>query len=217
MEMTTHMIRISKKLALAASLTAVVVGLGTGIAFASAETDTDNITPANTSFVATSTNFVAKSTINGVPITVTCKSVTISGTTPASGLGPVNINNPSFSGCTDNLHETDIITTNSTNGPWRLTFIDAANDESQSEPNTGDQLQVTIPKAGATFQSSSIPGCTVIVASNGPATITGAYDDSNTLSFSNASIPVQGVGCTASSVTTISATFKFNINLHDVS
>lgn len=47
MEMTTRMIRVTKKLTLAASLTAIVVGLGTGIAFAAAENDTDGISPTN--------------------------------------------------------------------------------------------------------------------------------------------------------------------------
>src|SRR5215472_16514437 len=97
MEMTTRMIRISKKLALVASLTAVVVGLGTGVAFAAGDTD-DSISPASTCFTASSTNFVIEGTIDGIQVTITCN-VSISETTPASGLGPVNINNPSFSSC----------------------------------------------------------------------------------------------------------------------
>src|SRR6185437_10203057 len=154
MEMTTRMIRINRKLALAAGLTAVVVGLGTGIAFAAGDTD-DSISPANTAFTASnSTNIVFKGSINGLPITVTCKASSISGTTPASGLGPINIANPSFTMCTDSAFGTDTVTTNSTNGHWQLTFIDVANDESGTEPNTGDMLQITIPKAGATFKST---------------------------------------------------------------
>jgi hypothetical protein len=226
MEMTTRMIRINKKLALVASLTVVAVGLSTGVAFASAETDTDHISPGNTAFTATnSTNIVFKGTINGFPITVTCTHSSISGTTPASGLGPVNINDPSFTGCTDNLGGTDTVTVNHNNGPYQLTFIDAPNDEgivigSVTDESTthgthsGDQIKITIPKAGATFTSSAVRSCTITVAPSGSASITGAYDDVNTLSFSSASIPVSGAGCTASS-SAITGSYKSNVNIQD--
>lgn len=212
------MIRIIKKLALAAGLAAVVLGMGTGVVFAQGDTD-DSISPPNTSFTATATNVVIKIKVNGITVTVTCKSVTISGTTPASGQGPVNITKLSFTGCTDNAGGTDTVKTNNTNGSWQLTFIDsiATGEETQTEPNTGDSMGVTIPKAGATLTSTVLSGCTVIVAPNGPVTTVGSYDDMNTLSFNNSvSIPAQGVGCSVSSIT-ITATFKFTPGLHDVS
>lgn len=208
---TTRMTRISKKLALAASVTAVVAGLGTGVALAAGETD-DNISPANTNVTATNTtNIVFKIIINNVPVTVTCKNSSISGTTPASGLGPFNISNPSFTNCTDSLGGTDTVTTTSVNGSWQLTFLDVANDETQTEPNSGDRLQITIPKAGAKFTLSSFSSCVVTVS----GTIAGAYNDVNTLSFNGVSIPVQASGCTATA--TMTGTYKFISNLDDVS
>lgn len=213
MEMTTRMIRINKKLALAASLTAVVVGVSTGVAFAAGDTD-DSISPPNTSFVATSTNFAVKVTVNGLPITITCKGVSLSGTTPGSGLGlmPIGV---SFSGCTTSTGGTVTVTMNTANGSWQLTFIDSAatGEETQTEPNTGDAMQITIPKAGATF---TVSGCTISVAPSGPVNVVGSYDDMGTLSFNGVSIPVSGAGCVVNSVT-ITGTFKFGPGLHDVS
>ena len=222
MEMTTRMIRITRKLALAASLTAVVVGVGTGVAFAAGDTD-DSISPPNTAFTATNTthgtttNIVFQGTINGFPITVTCKNSTISATTPASGLGPITIT-VTFTNCTDSLGGTDTVTISTANGSWQLTFIDstATGEETQTEPNSGDQIQVTIPKAGATFKSSALSSCTITVAPTAPATITGVYDDVNTVSFSGVSFPVSGAGCTATS-SKITGSYKSNVNFHDVS
>ena len=218
MEMTTRMIRIHKKLAVAASLATIVVGVGTGMAFAAGDTD-DNISPASTNITASNTtNITFKGTINGIGITVTCTASSISGTTPATGLGPVNVNNPSFTGCKDTFGGTDTVTTNSTNGHWQLTFIDstASGEETQAEPNSGDKLQITIPKAGATFKSSILPGCTITAAPSGPANVSGAYDDVSTLTITNASIPVSGAGCSASS-SSMSGTYKSNPGFHDVS
>jgi hypothetical protein len=212
------MIRISKKLALAASLTAVVVGLGTGVAFAAGDTD-DSISPASTAFTANnSTNIVFKGNVNGFPVTVTCKNSSISGSTPASGLGPVNINNPTFSGCTDSLGGTDTITTNSTNGHWQLTFLDstATGEETQTEPNSGDSLQVTIPKGGATFTSTALPGCVITVTVTVTVIITGTYDDVSIVVFTNVSISVKGAGCVAASFS-ISGSYKSTTNFHDAS
>jgi hypothetical protein len=216
MEMITRMIRISKKLALAASLTAIVVGLGTGIAFAQGDTD-DSIIPVNTAFTANSTGIVFKIIVNGISITVTCKTSSISGTTPPSGLGPMNIS-VSFSNCTVSAGGSATITTNNTNGPWLLTFLDstATNEETQTEPNTGDKMQITIPKAGATFTSTAFPGCTITAAPAGPANVIGSYDDMSTLSFNNAPITVSGAGCTVTSAT-VTGSYKFTPGLQDVS
>lgn len=202
------MIRVSKKLTLAAGVTAIVLGLGTGIAFAAAENDTDGITPASTNFTSSSTNITFKGTIDNIPITVTCSNSSISGTTPAAGggLGPFNINNPTFGNCGSGL----TVKTNNTNGHWQLTFVDAANDEGSTEGSgqTGDQIKLTIPKAGATFTDIFLPGCTITVAPTGSASVTGTYDDVNTLTLSNASVPVSASGCTSSSTTSATGTFS---------
>lgn len=211
-----RMIRISRKLALAASLTAIVVGLGTGVAFAQGDTD-DNINPPNTHFIATnSTNIVFKAIVNGISITVTCKTSTITGTTPPSGLGPIDIS-VTFGNCTAG-GSSATVTTNSTNGSWLLWFLDstATGEETQTEPNTGDTMQITVPKAGATITSSVFPGCTVIVAPNGSANVIGSYDDVSTLSFNNAPITVSGTGCAVTSAT-VTGSYKFTPGLQDVS
>lgn len=206
--MTTRMIRISRKLTLAASLTAIVLGLGTGIAFAAGDTD-DNL-PANTPFTSSSTNVTFSGTINGLPINVTCTVDSLKGTTPMAptGLGPFNINNPVFSSCGSGLS----VTTNSTNGSWQLTFLDstATNEETATEGSgqTGDQIKITMPKAGAKFTDTFIPGCTITAAPTGPASVTGIYDDVNTLKLSNASVPVSASGCTSSSTTSVSGTYS---------
>lgn len=227
MEMTTRMIRINRKLALIASLTTIVVGVGTGVAFAATENDTDNINPAGTSVTATNSgNITFKGTVSGLSVTVTCKNSSISGTTPATGLGPKNINNPSFTNCSDNVFGNDTVTTNSTNGSWQVTFIDATSDEgivigtTTDEPkghgsHSGDSLRITIPKAGAKFVAAG-GFCTITVAPSGPVTVTGTYNDVNTLTFSGASIPVSGAGCTASS-SSMSGTYTFSPGIQDVS
>lgn len=213
------MIRISRKLALTASLTAVVVGLGTGVAFAAAETDTDNINPANTAFTATSTNTTFSGTLDGVPFTVTCKSVSISGTTPKTGLGPVPIT-LSFSGCTDNHGGTDTIKVTGAT----LTFVDATNDEgivigtTTDEPaghagHTGDSLQIAIPAGGGKFTTTALPGCTLTTKAD---TLTGAYNDVNTATFSGVSVPVTASGC-FSNTPTMSGSYTSNPGIQDVS
>jgi hypothetical protein len=228
MEMTTPMIRINKKLALVASLTVVVAGLGTGVAFAAnpePSPNDDSISPANTSFTATSTNITFSGHINGTPITVKCTNSSISAKTLSSGLGPINISpDPTFGSCGSGLH----VNTNHNNGSWQLTFLDAASDEgivigsTTDEPaghgtHSGDQIQITIPKAGATFTDDFIPGCTITVAPTGPVTISGTYDDVNTLTL-NTSVPVSHSGCTSDPTASVSGTYSSGTtHIQDVS
>lgn len=215
MEMTTRMRRVNKRLALAASLTAVVVGLATGVAFAQGDTD-DSISPASTNFTATqTTGAVFSFTLNGLPFTVTCKNASFSGRTPSSGLGPVNITNPIFSNCTDQGGNPVTVTTNSINGQWGTTFVDAPAESeiTGTEPNTGDQLQILIPKAGITITSKFWP-CGLSLPSTARTPITSTYDDVSTMTFQNASIPASAGSCTVSSVS-LKVTFKFTPGFHD--
>lgn len=216
MEMIRRMVRITRKLTLAASLTAVIVGLGTTAALAASDGD-DSISPAGTSYKVTNTsNIVLRGKFNGFSATVTCKNSLIMGTTPVFGLGPANISKPSFTNCTDSFGGTDTVTTNMNNGPWQVTFIDVGNDEDQAEPNFGDEIQVTIPKAGATLK---ILNCTLTVAPSQSANVAGLYDDRSVLTFSNAVVPISminGNGCTASSAT-LSGSYAVSPNLQDVS
>lgn len=142
-----------------------------------------------------------------------------------SGLGPVNINNPTFTNCTDNLGGTDGI---KTNGTWQVTFLDAANDEgivigdTTDEPSghgthSGDQIKVTIPRGGATFMSTAIPRCAITAAPTRSAPITGTYDDVNKVLFSNASFPVNGAGTCSASSSVIMGEYQVSPSLQDVS
>lgn len=206
------MIRITKKLTLVTGLTAVVVGLGTGIAFAAAENDTDNINPANAKFTSTNSGSITFSgTLDGVSFTITCSMSSLPNElTPATGLGPVNLPNPpTFSGCTDNRGGTVAI---NIGGTWTLTFNDAADDEgiiigtTTDEPpghgtHSGDRLTLGIPKGGVVF---TLNGCTLTTSGN---SITGAYDDVNTVTFSGVTINVTASGCFASNLT-MSGSYK---------
>lgn len=76
------MIRINKRLALAASLTAVVVGLASGVAFAAGDSD-DNTSPTSTKVTAdNSTNIIFRGTVGGQSVTVTCKNSSILAASP---------------------------------------------------------------------------------------------------------------------------------------
>jgi len=222
MEMKMRLMRINKKLALVASLTAVVVGLAAGVAFASGENDTDGISPASTSFTAKAPDVVFRLTIDGLATTITCQNATLSGVTPASGtgLGVFNINPPSFTNCSTSSGVIDVtIMTNNKNGQWGLQFIDAQFDEGATEGSgqTGDEVTFVMPKAGMTFMFTFIPGCTITGAPIGPAAITGTSDDAGTVIFSDASFPVSASGCTASSSVVDSSTYKFTPSVHDTS
>jgi hypothetical protein len=185
-------------------------------ALAAGDTD-DNISPASTTVVAAlkkGTVFTSTGTINGISITVHCTTATFKGKTPAHGLGPATLSAPpTFSGCTDSLHGTDVV---KTTGIWTLTFKDAANDET-GEKTSGDSLVVTVPKAGATFQSSILgAACKVIVAPNGPAPEAAAYNDAGTAVAPHDSLPVMGQGCSTSPTATVSETLSLTPIIKDV-
>ncbi len=192
--------RTAKSIA-AAGLMAGTLILVAPHAFASAHSSSagdtdDNISPAGkvvTASLKSGTTFKAVGSIDGVAITVTCTKSSFKGTTPAKGLGPVKLAAPpTFSGCTDSLHGTDTVTTT---GSWLLTFKDAANDEAKD--STADHLQLTVPKDGATFSSSILSACKVIVAPTGPVNELSSYNDAGTAVASNDTLPVQGQGCSA--------------------
>jgi hypothetical protein len=157
-----------------------------------------HLKPANTRInvalkAGTTTTFTGK--VGPAVVTQHCTSSTDSFTTPAHGLGPVTLANPTFAGCTDSLHGTDTVTTT---GKWTEKFLSAT------------RIRLTIPKAGATVVSSIVPSCVVTVAPTGPAHITGAYANGTT-TFANVSLPAStsakcpgGVG---NSTATYSATY----------
>lgn len=207
------MIKTTRRLTLVAAIATAAVTAFSAAALAAGDTG-DNISPASTAFIANNSGSITfKGTIDGFGFTVHCTTSSMSGTTPASGLSG-NINPPTFSGCTDNFGGTDNVKTNQNNGSWALTLVDSPT-ETGTEPNSGDQTKITMPKAGATFSSSFLPGCTVTAAPNGAASFTGSYNDSTTTVFSSASMPVSGSGCSSSSTATISGTYVNNISIHD--
>ncbi len=186
-----------------------------------ASTDTDDHFSSPSGTVVTGTNkagtdITFKGTINGLPITVNCTSFKASGKLPATGLSVTLSAPPAITGCKDTLGGTDTIKTNQTNGKWKVVEIDAANDENATEPNTGDKVSLVVPKAGATFTSSIVSGCTITAAPTKPASITGPYNDNGTVSDSNAPIPVSASGCSASTAT-VSGTILLSPAVHDVS
>lgn len=159
-----------------------------------------HVTPANKTIkvalkAGTETTFTGK--VATVTVTQHCTSSTDSFKTPAHGLGPVKVANPTFTGCTDSLGGNDTVTTSSANGNWTEKFLSAK------------KVRLTIPKGGATVVSSIVPGCVVTVAPNAPASITGAFDGVKTTKFNNVSLPASTSGtCGASTGTaTFSATY----------
>jgi len=213
----------SKKVALAAiGVVALLAGTASAV-YATSITDTGDgfSNPAGTvetGNLKAGTDFVAKGTIDSAPITVSCTTFSASGTIPASGL-KVKIAPPTISGCTDSLGGTDTVATNQTNGKWALKEIDVTGTADNSEPNSGDKMELIIPKAGATFESSVLgSACVIVVAPSAAAKVKGTYDDVNTMTFTNVVFPTApkaGSTCTAAATATSSATEVLSPNVHD--
>jgi hypothetical protein len=200
----------------------VIAGVTAPIVIAAGDTD-DHISPANTAVTASlkkGTASVLKGTVDNIGVTLTCKVSTTSFTTPKSGLPTVTMPPPTFSSCTDNASGTDTVKTNQTNGHWTITFLDAANDETTGEvtgATSGDKIKIGIPKAGVTIVSSFLPTCKITVAPNAAASVTGTYNDINTLTIKNAAVPTGGTGCTTGATGTQTSTYVATPGVHDVS
>lgn len=164
--------------------------------------------------LATGTSMVFAGTVDGIPVRVTCTNFSASGRVPAQGLVIALTGAPTFSGCKDSAGGTDVATTNTTSGSWLLSEVDVDSGGSAKEPAPGDMATLTVPQAGATFKSSLLPSCTVTVAPKSPDVVTGSFDDSNTITYSNSSMPVAGSGCTFTGVT-VTATIVLNHSVHD--
>ena len=205
-----------KKLTIA---TAAAFLVGAPVVLAAGDSD-DNIAPASKSVTASlksATNATLKTTIGVINVTVTCTGSSISATTPATGLGPFGAGSPTFTGCTDSLGGSD---TFKPSGSWTIRFRDAANDETAKEPNTGDSLALTIPKDGATVTTSADPGCTITVAPTGSATVSGSYNDVNTLTLKSAKVPISASSkclVSGSGTSALSATYVLSPGIRDAS
>jgi hypothetical protein len=191
------MISKTAKLALTITGAGALVAMMGGTAYAA------GVSPANTAITATSSSVKFAGTLSGLSFSVTCTSSTIQFTTPSSGYGPVNISpDPTFASCKDNFGGTATITANHTNGSWTLLAV--------ASPT---QVKITIPTAGVTVTTSTLPGCTVTAAPTGPATITASYSNTTgKATFTNASVPFSGTSACGSISPTGTATGVYTTN-----
>lgn len=195
----------TKKIAVAASLVGLV-GLGTApSAFA---TSTLHLSPASTAFTGhlkTGTDVAATATVDGFAITATCTKLSLAGKTPADGLSVALPKSPTISGCTDSLGGTDTVTTNSTNGKWKVTWASAS------------KATITMPKAGVTLSSTLLPGCVITEAPTAAVKLTGTYNNINTVTITNAKVPGNGPNCGGNSTGTFSMTVTLTPQISVVS
>jgi hypothetical protein len=203
--------------------------LGVGVAVAvvapaviAQSTDTDDFVQPGSTVVHTAlkpgTKTVFTAVVAGVTVIQRCTASSTSGTTPAHGL-VMSVAPVSFTNCTDNLGGTDHVTTS---GVWHVTFVDAANDETATEPNaTGDRLSITVPVKGAVVTSTAAPGCTITVAPTVPAHTVGAYNDVSQLTLTAAPVPIAlSSGCPGGAKTTTAhfwGTYLVSPGVHDAS
>jgi hypothetical protein len=154
--------------------------------------------------------------VDGIPIWVKCTTFSASGLIPSSGLTVTLSAAPTFGGCSDSTKHSDTIKTNTTNGKWSLTEIDNPK-ETATEPNSGDQAELNIPKAGATFVSSFLPACVVVVAPTATAHLKGSFNDVTTIKDTAAALataPQNSAVCTAGN-TTVTGTITLSTAVHD--
>lgn len=140
---------------------------------ASAALSSTTVTPAGDAFSAslvsgTTANFAVGS------VTVRCNRSATSGSVPAApgnhnAAGPVTtpVSAPTFTNspapCTTNVFGTTA--TNTSTGTWSISLQFAS---------TGSTGTLTIPQGGVTTRTSGLASCTIVVAPNGAASITGA-------------------------------------------
>jgi len=181
------MLRHRKALAVVAG-----VGLAATLATASAAYATLPGGTKVTGTLKTGTKLVFKGDIDSVPITVDCTSFSASAVMPKTASYSIDLSAPpTIKGCTDSTGGVDTIKTNQTNGKWTLSVT----------KTTPYKLTLGIPKAGATFTSSVVSGCTVTAAPTGTVDLTGSYNGTNTDTVSGAKIATKGTGCTSTTAT----------------
>jgi hypothetical protein len=181
-----------RKVAVAASVTGLAaVGLAAPSAFAA----TPHLTPASTKVTGTSSKITFVGVVNGISLTVTCTSLTASGTTPANGLTVPLPTPPKFTGCTDSFGGKDTVVT--------------ANKWSIVANSTGSMLTLDLPVKAATFSSSILSGCKLTVAPKATGKITGKYNNAGTWTISGSSFAISGSGCSTGATAKATSTVKF--------
>jgi hypothetical protein len=218
------MLRIHRIGTMVAATAIAAMALGAAVASAGplAKDSDDHYNPVSTVVAgAAGTNTFAAG-----GILVTCTHSTAGGKTPATGLkafaiAPLPTFNDGASGapCTDSFGFTDFTTTS---GAWKLAFLDAAGDETQTEPNSGDRLEVIIPKAGAvvTVKNGISTVCTITVAPAASFKVIGTYNDVNTFTVAITNLPVSitgGIICPTATKASFNATYTFTPGFGDAS
>lgn len=199
------MIGRHKKFLAAGAVTAVMAAVP-AVVVASIITNATAVAVKVTTKLKSNTNAVFTVTTGPLTGDVTqCTSsvTTFDLTSKGPGLGPFTLSDPSFTGCSDNFGGTDMITSNSTNGPWTATYL---NSTGSSNP---DKIALGIPKAGLTLVSNVESGCTVTAAPSSRISISGSYDNAGSLGFSNQTITYSATGmCPFGGTGTGAATFS---------
>ena len=212
--------RIAALTSVPAVLFAVLVALS-GPASALTLSST-TVTPAGHQFSA-SLSAGGSATFTVGSVTVSCHQSSTSGAVPAApanhnGSGPVTstltpatFDNPGA--CPTNVFLTTATTTsNNTNGPWSIAL---------QFDLTGSTGTLTIPQAGVVTQISGLASCTITVAPNGPATITGPLLPGNASTLprldlsAGTSVPIHVTGTAGCPTAATSATFSASYDITD--
>ncbi|MEH1125259.1 hypothetical protein [Micromonospora sp. CPCC 206061] len=178
------------------------------------------VTPAGHGFSAALASGTTADFVVGA-VSVTCNTSTTAGTVPAepdnaspdgavaSVVAAPAFNNDGGACPTSVFLTTATTTTNSDNGDWTIAL--------QYDP-AGSTGTMTIPAGGVVTEISGLASCTVTVAPDGPATVTGPWTDgsggsASVLDFSaGVDVPIVvtgGFGCpTAATSATFSATYE---------
>jgi hypothetical protein len=218
-----------RKVGALAVVAMAVLALSTGSAHASsAAPATSEPIPTDDHYSSASASVTASSASIAFVIpgfSWTCSNSQLSGTTPATGLGTFKVTPPTFNDgtgtpCLDNLHYTHAITSS---GTWKIGVIDAASDETSTEPNAGDKIKLTMPQNGLNDHVASL-GCLLTFASIAPITLKGNYNDQATFTVSTgltnlgvATSDLVGSVCALplSILASFTATYTFNRTISD--
>ncbi|MFI5782312.1 hypothetical protein [Nocardia sp. NPDC051570] len=195
------------RVALAAvSCAAATVAVGVGPAQAAAGSTT--VSPAGASVSGTNQGPIV---FTAGPVTVTCNTVTTSGSVPAapnnqnpSGSVSVQIAAPTISDCSTNLPGA-LSATVTTSGTWGVSVQNGS-------PIVGNLLA---PAGGVTLQTSGALSCTAVLSPDSPATVAGTFTNGNpsTVTATDVTVPVKITGdaaCPSPATATTSATFALN-------
>jgi hypothetical protein len=177
--------RLSRKYVVAALAAVVVAAVVPAVVVASIITGAKAVGVSVAYRLKPNTNYQATATVDGIRFITTCTGATtrFQLTTKGRGLGPFTISDMALSGCTDNVGDTDTVTSNHTNGTWSTTYL------SSPSSTAADRISIRIPKAGVTTTLSLAPGCVVTEAPSAAASFAGAYDNAGNLRITNASVP----------------------------